>query len=180
LRQVRDALDDSERRFRDLLNQIQAAAVFLDTHGRITFCNAFLLGLTGYREEDLLGKDWFERFYPAEKQASARQTLQRVGYTVLDAADGEMALKLCDEHAGPVHLVVADVVMPRMSGVECVKRLLAARPNSKVLYISGYTEHTLLHHDVRESGYPLLLKPFVPDVFLRTIRNVLDDVRGGG
>jgi PAS domain S-box-containing protein len=85
--------------------------------------------------------------------------LQQLGYRVLSAASGEEALEISKSFAGRISLLVTDVVMPQMSGRQVADVLLSARPDLKVLYLSGYTEHTMLHHGVG-SGVDFLSKPF--------------------
>jgi CheY-like chemotaxis protein len=107
----------------------------------------------------------------------ALEILQMHGYTVLVARHGAEALELTDRHLGPIHLLVADVVMPHMSGRELAERLEIRRPGTKVLYVSGYTDDAILRHGVREAGVALLQKPFTPDALARAVREVLDRTR---
>jgi two-component system cell cycle sensor histidine kinase/response regulator CckA len=108
-----------------------------------------------------------------------REILVQNGYTVLLAANGEEALRLSRQHAGPIHLLVTDMVMPQMSGRELAARLSPQRPETKVLYMSGYTEEAIATHGVFDSGAAFLEKPFSPDALARKIREVLDTGRGG-
>lgn len=104
----------------------------------------------------------------------AHTILQAHGYTVLEANNGRDALRLCEEHKGPIHLVVMDVVMPEMSGREVADRLAPRRPETKVLYLSGYTDDAIVHHGVLNPGIAFLNKPFTPDTLLHKVRAVLD------
>jgi PAS domain S-box-containing protein len=104
----------------------------------------------------------------------AREVLQMLGYTVLEAASGEEALQRCQQHAGPVHLLVTDVVMPGMSGPELAERLASTSSALKVLYLTGYADDAVAHHGVLEPGTSLLHKPFTPDALARRVREVLD------
>ena len=99
--------------------------------------------------------------------------LRSVGYNVLEAPDGEQALRLVARHPGPIHLLVTDVVMPRMSGRVLADQLTLARPNVKVLYISGYTDEALARHGVPTPGTAFLQKPFTPGSLARTVRDLL-------
>ncbi|HYL22172.1 MAG TPA: PAS domain S-box protein [Gemmatimonadales bacterium] len=103
-----------------------------------------------------------------------RETLERHGYRVLQAKGGAAALALAAAHAGPVHLLVSDVVMPEMSGRELATRLVAERPTVRVLYMSGYTDDAVLRRDILEAGSAYLQKPFGPELLLRKVRAVLD------
>jgi PAS domain S-box-containing protein len=103
-----------------------------------------------------------------------RDYLGRSGYNVLEAPDGIQALETAAAHAGPIHILVTDVVMPRLSGRELVTRLSAERPDLKVLYISGYTDDSIFRHGVLEGGVAFLQKPFNLKDLAQKIREVLD------
>src|SRR3989454_2815827 len=103
----------------------------------------------------------------------ARSTLQAHGYTVLEAHHGKHALQVYEQHAGPIHLLVTDVVMPEMSGRELADRLKPSRPNMKVLFMSGYTDKAIVHHGELDPGAAFLQKPFTPDALARKVREVL-------
>ena len=104
----------------------------------------------------------------------ARELLRKLGYTVLEGEDAESALAAARAHEGPIHLLVADVVMPGPSGRELARRLAAIRQQTKVLYISGYTDDAIVHHGMLEPGLHFLQKPFTPAVLARKVRDVLD------
>jgi CheY-like chemotaxis protein len=104
----------------------------------------------------------------------AREVLEDYGYTVLEASDGTEALERAAKHAAPIHLLLTDVIMPRMNGSELAARLTRERP-LKVLYMSGYTETSMMH--TGESDAAFLQKPFSPLVLARTVRAVLDGAR---
>ena len=106
-----------------------------------------------------------------------RQVLTRQGYTVLAARSGEDALRVAADYAGPVHLLVTDVIMPGMNGRVLAERLIAQRPDLKVLYISGYTDNAIVHHGVLAPGVVLLQKPFTPKSLAQAVREILDAPR---
>jgi PAS domain S-box-containing protein len=98
------------------------------------------------------------------------------GYQVLDAADGQQALDIAAVHAGKIQLLITDVVMPRLSGRELAARLTAARPDLKVLYISGYTDDSVFRHGVLQGGMDFMQKPFNLKALAAKIREVLERV----
>jgi CheY-like chemotaxis protein len=104
----------------------------------------------------------------------ARQILEQTGYNVLDACCGEEALSLCEEHGEPIHLLLTDVVMPDTSGKELAQRLTSLRPETRVLYMSGYTDDAIVHHGVLDSNVEFIQKPFTPVALARKVREVLD------
>jgi PAS domain S-box-containing protein len=115
----------------------------------------------------------------AEDEASVRALAARVlrerGYVVLEASDGDEALRLASEHAAiPIDLLLTDVVMPRVSGKALVERVGALHPGIKVLYISGYADHAVVHHGRLDPGVDFLHKPFSPSTLARKVREVLD------
>ena len=103
-----------------------------------------------------------------------REVLEKYGYRVLEAANGEEALVVADQHQGPVDVLLSDVVMPRMGGPELAQALLTRRPALKVLYMSGYTEEAIAKHGILDPGTSFLEKPFSPDTLARRIRDLLD------
>ena len=107
-------------------------------------------------------------------RAVVRQTLERHGYTVLEAPNGKAALDLAAKQADRIDLLLTDVVMPEMSGRRLAERFTALRPGVKVLYMSGYTDDAVLRHGVLGPGVAYLQKPFSPDVLAGKVREVLD------
>jgi CheY-like chemotaxis protein len=104
-----------------------------------------------------------------------RYILRQEGYTVLEAANGMKALELCEQHQGPIHLLVADVVMPQMGGQELARRLLEKQPHLPVLFLSGYTGASPIPTDFRGGeGGNFLQKPFAPGALARKVRELLD------
>jgi PAS domain S-box-containing protein len=113
-----------------------------------------------------------------EDEASLRgvlhETLVDNGYTVLAAGDGAAALQVADEHAGHIHLMVSDVVMPGMNGRRAAEELKATRPEMKVLFVSGYTREAIVRHGEFGLGTAFLSKPFTSAALLRKCRELLD------
>jgi two-component system, cell cycle sensor histidine kinase and response regulator CckA len=131
-----------------------------------------LVPAVGGRETILLAED----DPPVREVAS--EFLAQKGYRVLRAPDGQTALEMARAHAGEIHMLVTDIVMPGMTGRELVTALVAERPNVRVLYMSGYTDDAVVRHGVLDEGLPYLQKPFSPDALARKVRDVLDVVRG--
>jgi PAS domain S-box-containing protein len=106
-------------------------------------------------------------------RALVRDILTRYGYTVLTAARPEEALAISDRNHGVIHLLLTDVVLPWMSGRELARRLTAARPDLRVLYMSGYPGETIVHHGLLDDGIELIGKPFTPGDLLMRVQAVL-------
>ncbi len=103
----------------------------------------------------------------------ARLTLQRYGYTVLEASHGEEAIRVATNHHQTIHLLVTDVVMPGMGGRVLAERLLSLHPEMKVLYLSGYTDDAVVRHGILHEEVNFLQKPFSPDALAHQVREVL-------
>jgi PAS domain S-box-containing protein len=108
-----------------------------------------------------------------EVRKLAVQILEKHGYQVLKAQDGDEALALCENYRGPIHLILTDVVMPGMGGRELVHHLHELHLESKVVYMSGYTDNAIVHHGILEKGINYIQKPFTIEGLLRKIWEVL-------
>lgn len=110
---------------------------------------------------------------PAIRKIAAR-LLRALGYQVFEALDGEEAVALAARTPQPIHLVVTDIVMPRMGGREVVERLRENRPDIRVLYVSGYAPDAVALHGVLEAEMTFLQKPFTRAELARAVRAALD------
>jgi PAS domain S-box-containing protein len=109
----------------------------------------------------------------------ARQFLEKQGYRVIEAPDGIMAMKMATAHEGPIHLLLTDVIMPGMNGRELAQRIGEVRPNTKILYMSGYTENVIGRNGTLDAGIRLLQKPFTLRDLKNTVREVLNSIPAG-
>jgi CheY-like chemotaxis protein len=113
-----------------------------------------------------------------EDEAQVRELTRRLlaarGYRVLTTASGPEALRTAEQHVGPIHLLVTDVVMPGMSGREVGLLLAPLHPEMRALYLSGYPDGSVVHQGVLAPGTPFLQKPFTGDALARKVREVLD------
>jgi len=107
-----------------------------------------------------------------------RGVLESRGYDVLEAKGAYDALEIGGRHKKHIHLLLTDVVMPQVSGRELAEHLAPLHPETKVLYMSGYADHAVVHHGLLEPGTVFLQKPFTPDALARKVREVLDGVGG--
>ncbi len=105
----------------------------------------------------------------------ATMMLERLGYVVLAANTPGEAIRRAHEHRGPIDLLMTDVVMPEMNGRDLAKNLLAAYPDIKRLFMSGYTANVIAHHGVLDEGVHFIQKPFSSKDLEVTLREVLDD-----
>jgi CheY-like chemotaxis protein len=104
-----------------------------------------------------------------------RTALRRAGYQVLDAQNGGDALLLCEQHVGKIDLILTDMVMPRMNGVELVERLHLLRPDARSLFMSGYTENAALRHGLLSPEMAFVQKPVTPEALLQKVRQLLGE-----
>jgi two-component system, cell cycle sensor histidine kinase and response regulator CckA len=102
------------------------------------------------------------------------EILATAGYTVLGAADGMQALEVAERHPGPIHLLLTDVVMPKMSGRDLAERLVSLHGETKVLYTSGYTDSAIVDRGVLQPGTEFIQKPFSFAALTQKVRDVLD------
>ena len=107
----------------------------------------------------------------------AKQFLEKQGYRVIEAADGTVALQVAVAHEGMIHLLLTDVIMPGMNGRELAQRIEEIRPNTQVLYMSGYTENVIGRNGTLDAGVRLLQKPFTLRELKNRVREVLDSTR---
>jgi PAS domain S-box-containing protein len=116
-----------------------------------------------------------------EDEASIRRiairALERLGYTIIEATDGEDAIARAQAHPGPIDLLVTDVVMPRLGGSQVAAALRASYPNMRVLYTSGYTDDAVVQHGVRHAEVAFLPKPYDLVAMRQKIREVLGPAR---
>jgi two-component system, cell cycle sensor histidine kinase and response regulator CckA len=119
-----------------------------------------------------------ETILVVEDEPKVREIIVRVlrsaGYQVLEAASGAEAVDRERLTPGPIHLLLTDVVMPGLGGREAAERILAGRPRTRVLYVSGYTRDAISRRGVLDEGVSFLAKPFKPDDLLQRVRTVLD------
>jgi CheY-like chemotaxis protein len=108
----------------------------------------------------------------------AQLVLEASGYKVLSTQNGDEAVQVCHEYPDIIHLILTDVVMPKMSGRQLTDRLIPSRPGMKVLYMSGYTDDTIVRHGIQDAGTNFLPKPYTPVGLAQKIRDVLDGTNG--
>ena len=106
--------------------------------------------------------------------------LSRNGYTVWEASNGEDALNLCRDRNAPVHLLITDLVLPRMNGRELSERMAEQHPRVRTLFMSGYTDDAALKDGVLESRAAFLQKPFSMETLLHKVREVLGKAAAAG
>ncbi len=113
----------------------------------------------------------------AQVRQLVKELLLRQGYSVLEAGRPDVALQLATEHRGPIHLLLTDVMMPVMTGRELADRLAPDRPTTRVLFMSGYTDQSVVHNGILELGIAFLPKPITRGELLRMVRETIDAPR---
>lgn len=110
-------------------------------------------------------------------RALTRHVLAGNGYKVLEASDGDTALRVAMSHEGPIHLLVTDVVMPGLGGPKLAERIASLHHETRILFLSGYTDDAVVRHGILHDEVEFLQKPFSPLVLARKVREVLDKTR---
>jgi len=106
-----------------------------------------------------------------------QRMLLSLGYEVLAASTPGEAIRLAELHAGEIHLLITDVIMPEMNGRDLAKRVLSLYPGIKRLFMSGYTANVIAHHGVLDEGVHFIQKPFAMKELADKVRKVLDSER---
>lgn len=113
-----------------------------------------------------------------EDELNVRHLVNRVlsgrGYAVLEAQNVAHAEEIAASHTGPIHLLLSDIVMPGLSGPDLAQRIVARRPDVRVLYISGFASQLGTAYGSLSAGITILHKPFTPEKLMRTVRDCLD------
>ena len=112
-------------------------------------------------------------------RALTRIFLESYGYRVLEASSAEEAIEKTAKSAEPIHLLLTDVIMPGISGRQLAERILSRHPQTKILYMTGYTDEMVAQHRVLDSGLQLLQKPFTKQELALKVRAALDGAEGG-
>ena len=118
------------------------------------------------------------RILVADDEASIRKlvcdTIEPLGYKIIEAANGEEALELIQKNEGKINLLITDVIMPKMTGKKLAEAVYAEYPEIKVLYMSGYTDNVIAHQGVLAPNIEFINKPLVPSLLTKKIREVLE------
>jgi hypothetical protein len=108
-----------------------------------------------------------------EVRRLAAAVLRRMGFTVLEAGDGDEAISVAGSHAGEIHVMLTDVIMPGMNGKELAERMTKLRPTTKVVFMSGYTDRVMSTDGILDGSVIYLQKPFTAEQLNATMRRVL-------
>jgi Response regulator containing CheY-like receiver domain and AraC-type DNA-binding domain len=100
--------------------------------------------------------------------------LKQNGYRVLEAGNGSDALRICEDEGDDVDLIVTDIVMPEMGGSELAKKVRELKPETRILFTSGYTEDAVVRQSLLHAGEAFIEKPFTPGSLAKKAREVLD------
>ena len=103
------------------------------------------------------------------------EVLTRQGYRILEAAEGEEARVLCEKEKDPIDLILIDIVMPHMGGMELIELLRQVRKDFKVLYMTGNIDEMVVHHNLLKEGVNIVQKPFTVEELSRRVRGVLNE-----
>lgn len=185
----------SEERFKTIFEGSRDAIFIADPDQRFIHVNQAACELAGYSITELLSmripdlntaedvetfKTYFSKVIillvedePAIL-AVGTKILERQGYTVLAAASPDEAMRLAREHAGDIHLLITDVVMPKMNGRDLARNLLARHPDLKCLFMSGYTANVIAHHGVLDPGVHFMQKPVSIQDLATKVRTALE------
>ena len=104
----------------------------------------------------------------------AREFLTQSGYTVIEAKNGGEALEIAKKYPHRIHVLLTDMVMPGISGSELAKQMASVRPETRVVYMSGYSQYTVFEQKDVDPDAVLLQKPFTRDSLARAVRHVID------
>jgi PAS domain S-box-containing protein len=169
---------------------VQQSEGFIDVHsepGQGTTFSIYLPrvenGRAARKPEEVFGAELggTETVLVVEDQPEVRRLITGVlasyGYSVLEACNGNSALSEAQQYAGRIDLLLTDVIMPDMTGKDVADRLHPARPEMKVLYVSGYSGEVIAHRGVLQAGVAYLPKPFTPTLLVRKVRQVLGPPR---
>jgi DNA-binding NtrC family response regulator len=119
-----------------------------------------------------------ETILVVEDNEEVRKVTARIlkiqGYRILEAANRGDSISISEQHDGPIHLMLTDVVMPKMHGPELLKHLSTSYPDMKVIYMSGHIENVISHHCILEKRGEYIQKPFTVSELARKVREVLD------
>jgi DNA-binding response OmpR family regulator len=103
-----------------------------------------------------------------------KEILEKAGYEIIEAGDGEDSIRIFNQHKDRLHLLILDVVMPKKNGKEVYDEIKKAKPDVKVVFVSGYSADIIHKKGIMEEGMEFISKPILPGDFLAKVRDVLD------